>query len=890
MTTINSAPTVKYIIDATDQSSPNLTGFANTLVGLGLHEDATLDDVRYFVAENSSSLRSVLGKNKDAYRDLLAQLGESGPPPADRNVLAARTQAIRGPAGASGETPDSPFIQDFLGALETRVIGHAGVKQGLKKVMINRESARPGRKSRPTTIGLSGPPGTGKSEFAKAVALAVHGDAKKHILIDCTQISRSEDLNKIFGPPPGYAGAADGTYLLTPQKLRDLFGDRVNEAVFLIDEPDKMPPAVQTEFFNRLTTVLDNGEFKTTLGEEIDFRKAFFFLASNAGDKDVVDGSSEEDKEKHYGTAFTAMLPSHIQSRCSNTFYAGAHSHDSLRKIADLNLHGIFREATEAMAEEGVHVTGKVDDDALTVLATMGNFPKKGARPLVQLIENNVQIMIDRAMTNGDDLSEYTLSLKGKLTPESAEVKALIKAFQKADGGSLGIDIRDIFEMKLTGYEKQFSVFGYENDVGQVTSALDFGTDAVYHAGGTVGGRGFTLYNDGFGSNEMAILTAGAADVGAKGDKLRSVQLPDKLALAVAGIVSPIQAVSIDDNRVLMLGLTLRSKANPVNASSDKLAIFGAQQQLEDLGFPIQGGPSTTYGKEMENAVKQLQKENGIAETGELDENTMSCLFPMSSQCAFIYDCTAAKGKQFTEISAPRKPLIDGTLAMCNGAAVMWGGRPPLWDEDGNLTVDPLTDLNGEAAVPSAYVLTGLDTDKPTWKSQKIDPAKDADAASVRPRTGMSVVAVDDQLWYIGGDTSTALNTGYVASETKRNVTIVDTKSWTASEGPSLPVATAYGSAFKDADGLVVVMGGLQMTQNSGAQSALTGVYKVDPHAENPAWRTRAPLPALYDGSEPVSSKMCVIGSRDRLIVGPVESLDGAPPYFLSYGAPEGAV
>jgi hypothetical protein len=124
MTAINSSSTVKNVIAAANDSDQSVTSFAKTLVELGLHEDSTLDDVRFFVDDNKSNLRTILGRNKQEYRELLTQLGEGGPPPADQNVLAARTQSIRGLRRAT--THLSVNDGGTKSANETELIGCAG--------------------------------------------------------------------------------------------------------------------------------------------------------------------------------------------------------------------------------------------------------------------------------------------------------------------------------------------------------------------------------------------------------------------------------------------------------------------------------------------------------------------------------------------------------------------------------------------------------------------------------------------------------------------------------------------------------------------------------------------------------------------------------------------
>src|SRR5476651_1087088 len=55
-----------------------------------------------------------------------------------------------------------------------------------------------------------GPSGVGKTEIAKALAEAYSGDEKNLIRLDMAEYKELHTVSRIYGPPPGYDGHAEG--------------------------------------------------------------------------------------------------------------------------------------------------------------------------------------------------------------------------------------------------------------------------------------------------------------------------------------------------------------------------------------------------------------------------------------------------------------------------------------------------------------------------------------------------------------------------------------------------------------------------------------------------------------------------------------------------------
>lgn len=90
--------------------------------------------------------------------------------------------------------------------LKERVIGQDQVIDTTVSAVYGWHFQSKKKRSGPLVLMWLGSTGLGKSELAKALAAALHGSDQRLQTIHMGSISRLEDLNSIFGAPPGYVG------------------------------------------------------------------------------------------------------------------------------------------------------------------------------------------------------------------------------------------------------------------------------------------------------------------------------------------------------------------------------------------------------------------------------------------------------------------------------------------------------------------------------------------------------------------------------------------------------------------------------------------------------------------------------------------------------------
>lgn len=275
-----------------------------------------------------------------------------------------------------------------------------------------------------------GPTGVGKTYLAKKLAEEMFGSADALFRIDMSEYAEGFNTSRLIGSPPGYVGYDEGGQLT--EKVR-----RKPYSIVLLDEIEK----ANSQVFNLLLQVMDEGRLTDGNGRLIDFRNTIIIMTSNAGTRQLKEfgrgvgfnaggigsnGMPIDEKDKEYARS---VIQKHLSKQFAPEFLNRL---DEIITFDQLDLPAItsivdleLKSLVKRIENLGYHF--QMTDKAKEFVASKGYDVQFGARPLKRAIQNYVEDGLCELLMEGNQKPGATISIGKNPKKDELTFKNMIK-------------------------------------------------------------------------------------------------------------------------------------------------------------------------------------------------------------------------------------------------------------------------------------------------------------------------------------------------------------------------------------------------------------------------------------------------------------------------------
>ena len=235
--------------------------------------------------------------------------------------------------------------------------------------------------------------------IAKKLAEEIFGDEKALIRIDMSEYSEKNSVSKLTGAAPGYVGYENGGQLTEAIKHKQ-------HCVLLLDEIEK----ADQEVYNVFLQLFDEGRLTDSAGQVVNFKNVIVLMTSNIGARKASElgnglgfvSNEDMNKKSIIDKELRRKFTPEFINRIDQIVYFNSLTDDNLKNIVKLEINKFNNRLNNI--EYNIEYT---DDVVNYIHAEAIKKKELGARPIIRLIQTNIEDKITELMLTNDYKPKY---------------------------------------------------------------------------------------------------------------------------------------------------------------------------------------------------------------------------------------------------------------------------------------------------------------------------------------------------------------------------------------------------------------------------------------------------------------------------------------------------